>query len=134
MLRALAGVCCVILASSGCTRHAREQSGLCAPPREVAADDAGGQASDPAAVADALVAGHPIADGDPIARVLPVDAIPAIDAPVYVTASKAGFMRDNEPVLGVVHNGIAKAFSLWHLDRHEIVNDDFDGAPVAVTW
>jgi hypothetical protein len=28
-----------------------------------------------------------------------------------------------------VHNGIAKAFSWWHLDRHEIVNDDFAGAP-----
>ena len=27
-----------------------------------------------------------------------------------------------------------RAYSTWQLDRHEIVNDTFDGRPVAVTW
>ncbi len=43
-------------------------------------------------------------------------------------------MRDNEPVVGVIHNGVAKAYSIWHLDRHEIVNDEFGRDPVVVTW
>ena len=43
-------------------------------------------------------------------------------------------MRDDEMVIGVVHNGIARAYSAWYLDRHEIVNDVVGGDPVAVTW
>ena len=73
-------------------------------------------------------------EGDPIVTLLPPDGIPAIDRPRFAPASKAKFMRENEPVLGVVHNGIAKAYSLWHLDRHEIVNDEFGADPLAVTW
>ncbi len=73
-------------------------------------------------------------EGAPIVTLLPPDGIPAIDRPRFVPASKAKFMRDDEPVVGVVHNGIAKAYSIWHLDRHEIVNDKFGPDPVAVTW
>lgn len=73
-------------------------------------------------------------DGDPVVTVLPPDAIPAIDDPEMVPAKKAGFMQKDEPVLGVVHDGVAKAYSLWHLDRHEIVNDRLGDTPVAATW
>ena len=73
-------------------------------------------------------------EGDPIVTLLPPDGIPAIDRPKFAPASKAKFMQENEPVLGVVHNGVAKAYSIWHLDRHEIVNDDFGADPLAVTW
>ncbi len=73
-------------------------------------------------------------DGDPIVTLLPPDGIPAIDNPRFAPASKSKFMHEGEPVLGVVHNGIAKAYSIWHLDRHEVVNDDFGGDPLAVTW
>lgn len=73
--------------------------------------------------------------GDPVVEVLPPDAIPAIDDPKFVSAKKANkFMQKNEPVLGVVHEGEAKAYSLWHLDRHEIVNDTLKETPVGVTW
>lgn len=73
-------------------------------------------------------------DGDPIVTLLPPDGIPAIDKPRFAPASKSKFMQDGEPVVGVVHNGVAKAYSIWHLDRHEVVNDDFGGDPLAVTW
>lgn len=69
--------------------------------------------------------------------VLPKDAIPAIFNPEFVSGSEADAqMRDNEPVLGIVDpvTGEAKAYSLWQLDRHEIVNDRLGGKPVAVTW
>lgn len=62
------------------------------------------------------------------------DAIPAIDEPQFVAGDQADFMKPEETVLGVVLNGVAKAYSLWHLDRHEIVNDWFGETPLAVTW
>ena len=72
--------------------------------------------------------------GDPVVTVLPPDAIPAIDDPEFVPAAKVRFLQDDEPVLGVVHEGVAKAYSLWHLDRHEIVNDRLGDTPIAATW
>lgn len=73
-------------------------------------------------------------EGDEVARLLPPDAIPAIDDPELVPVSEADFMSPDEPVLGLVRDGVAKAYSIWHLDRHEIVNDRIAGDPVAVTW
>ena len=76
-----------------------------------------------------------VVDGAPLYTVLPVDAIPAIDDPQYVQADEAAaFLKPDEPVLGVTGGGEAKAFSLWQLNIHEIVNDVIGGTPVAVTW
>lgn len=72
--------------------------------------------------------------GDKVSTLLPPDAIPSIDDPRFVPASEADFMQPGEPVVGVVQNGVAKAYSIWHLDRHEIVNDRIGDDPVAVTW
>lgn len=71
---------------------------------------------------------------DPVYTLLAPDAIPSIDAPEFVGVAEATFMRDEEPVIGIVSGGVAKAFSTWHLDHHEIVNDTIGGKPVAVTW
>jgi hypothetical protein len=73
-------------------------------------------------------------DGDRVHMLLRPDAISAIDEPHFVRASEATFMRDDEPVVGVIAGGVAKAYSTWHLDHHEIVNDTLAGKPVAVTW
>jgi hypothetical protein len=73
-------------------------------------------------------------NGDRVHTILRPDAIPSIDQPQFVRASEASFMRDDEPVVGVVQNGIAKAYSTWHLDHHEIVNDQVGGKAIAVTW
>ncbi len=72
--------------------------------------------------------------GDRVYNILPPDGIPAIDDPHLVGADEADFMKDDEPVVGIARNGEAKAYSLWGLDRHEIVNDVIDGEPIAVTW
>lgn len=68
--------------------------------------------------------------------VLQPDAIPAIDNPQFVPAAAADrFMKDNEPVLGIFDGEVAKAYSLWQLDRHEIVNDRTAKlGSFAVTW
>ena len=74
-------------------------------------------------------------DGDPIYRLLPPNAIPAILDPEYVSGEEADQqMQDHEPVMGLVMNGRAMAYSLWQLDAHEIVNDVVNGTPIAVTW
>ncbi len=62
------------------------------------------------------------------------DRIPAIDEPQMLPASQADFMADEELILGVTAEGEARAYSLWHLDRHEIVNDWLGGDPIAATW
>jgi hypothetical protein len=77
-----------------------------------------------------------IGDGTMV-TVLPKDAIPAIRNPEFISREQAEpLMADDEPVLGLVdpQTGQAKAYSLWHLDRHEIVNDRIGGQPIAVTW
>lgn len=65
--------------------------------------------------------------------VLPRDAIRSIDKPVFEAASKAK-LDEHEPVLGLVGEREQRAYSTWQLDRHEIVNDVFEGRPIAVTW
>ncbi len=72
--------------------------------------------------------------GSRVRTLLPPDAIPAIDDPRFVPAASAGFMRDDEPVIGVVIDGQTRAYSTWHLDRHEIVNDHVGDSAIAVTW
>lgn len=70
---------------------------------------------------------------DSLHVVLPRDAIPAIDKPSFEPAARAK-LDDREPVLGIVGEREQRAYSTWQLDRHEIVNDVFDGKPIAVTW
>ena len=72
-------------------------------------------------------------EGDKVHELLPPDAIPSIDKPRFGGAD-ARYMRNEEPVIGVVRGGVAKAYSIWHLDRHEIVNDRIGDDPIAVTW
>ena len=76
-----------------------------------------------------------VIQGSPILTVLPVDAIPALDNPKYVSVAEADrFMRPDEPVLGITHGKAAKAYSTWQLNHHEIVNDSLGDLPLAVTW
>ena len=71
---------------------------------------------------------------DSIVRVLPKDAIPAIDRPIFVDADEEDFMDDNELVIGVSDGFESKAYSTRLLDVHEIVNDRIGSTPIAVTW
>jgi len=73
--------------------------------------------------------------GDDVYQVLPVGAIPAIDDPSFVSGAAANAqMSPGEPVLGIVLDGEAHAYSLWQLDAHEIVNDEIKGTAIAATW
>jgi Protein of unknown function (DUF3179) len=75
-----------------------------------------------------------LAQSEQLHVVLPRDAIPSIDKPTFEPASTARSLDNREPVLGIVGEHEQRAYSTWQLDRHEIVNDMFDGRPIALTW
>ncbi|UCH76246.1 MAG: DUF3179 domain-containing protein [Rhodospirillales bacterium] len=64
----------------------------------------------------------------------PRDGIPPIDDPRFVPVPQVTDLTDTEPVIGVVIDGVAKAYPLRILIWHEIVNDVVDDVPVAVTF
>ena len=71
-------------------------------------------------LSDSLLDARKILSGGP-----PRDGIPAIDNPQFITATDANWLSDDARVMGVLHNGIAKAYPIAILDWHEIVNDRF---------
>jgi len=93
----------------------------------LASTDARAQRSEPTV--------HGVFDGDSMYTVLPPNTIPAIMAPEFVSGQEAmAQMQPDEMVLGVQIEGDARAYSLWQLDAHEIVNDTVGGVPLAATW
>ncbi len=62
------------------------------------------------------------------------DGIPAIDNPKFVKAKQAKFIKDDDRVIGLAMNGMAKAYPIKILNWHEIVNDKIGGSPVVVTF
>jgi hypothetical protein len=64
----------------------------------------------------------------------PKDGIPAILDPRFLPAKEAAFLEDHDPIIGVVEEGVAKAYPLRILTWHEVVNDRLGEKPVAVTY
>jgi uncharacterized protein DUF3179 len=62
------------------------------------------------------------------------DGIPAIDRPRFAAVREIRFLKAAEPVIELVAGGQVKAYPLQILIWHEIVNDEIDGVPVAVTF
>lgn len=63
-----------------------------------------------------------------------MDGIPALTDPKFVPAADATWLRDTDRVVGVVHNGEAKAYPTSILLWHEAVNDTVGGKPYLVTF
>ena len=64
----------------------------------------------------------------------PRDGIPALTEPKFMTVTEATMLRDDEQVLGVFINGVAKAYPTRILSWHELVNDYYRDLPVLVSW
>ena len=62
------------------------------------------------------------------------DCIPSIDQPVFLPTGEVQYLREDDLVLTVTHNGKTRAYPTRILDRHEIVNDMFGTDPVAITY
>lgn len=80
-------------------------------------------------LSESLVPPELIEAGGPIK-----DGIPALDKPKFITAGDAGFLAADDAILGLDHNGIAKAYPIRILNWHEVVNDTFADAPILVTF
>ena len=65
----------------------------------------------------------------------PKDGIPSIDDPKFIEQGEAdSWLGNQEPVIALEVNGVAKAYPLQILIYHEIANDKIAGKPVAVTF
>ena len=64
----------------------------------------------------------------------PKDGIPSIDDPKFVIAKDAHFVSDTDVVIGLEIDGDARAYPLFIMVWHEIVNDEVGGIPVSVTY
>ncbi len=65
----------------------------------------------------------------------PPDGIPSIDAPRFQSVQSASqWLAPDDVVLGVEHNGEAKAYPIRILNHHEIANDTIGGTPIAATY
>lgn len=72
---------------------------------------------------------------DIISGGVPRDGIPPIDNPAYDPVDVArDWLQPQSPVVAFSLNGIARAYPLAIMTRHEIVNDVVGGEPVAVTF
>ena len=68
-----------------------------------------------------------------VEQILPRGRIAAVLDPQFVTAAEAE-LPDDAWVLGVAVDGVAKAYSLNLLNRHEVVNDRTGDAAYAAVW
>lgn len=78
---------------------------------------------------DALVAEDQIKRGGP-----PRDGIPSIDKPEFVSVNAVDYLKADDRVLGLVINNEARAYPVSILNWHEIVNDEFAGQAVAISY
>jgi len=62
------------------------------------------------------------------------DGIPAITDPKMVPADEANYLVSADRVVGVVFDGIARAYPLCILYQHEVVNDTVGSQPVVITY
>ncbi len=81
------------------------------------------------------IAPSPLVEADQIVSGgVPPDGIPPIDDPTFVLATGAPKLAPQEPVIAVEINGVSKAYPVRIMTWHEVVNDEFAGAPVLVTY
>ncbi len=69
-----------------------------------------------------------------ISRAAGEDAIPALVAPPLVAVEDARYLADNEPVIALEQDGVARAYPLQILVLHEVVNDTVAGRPLLISY
>ncbi|MDZ7685377.1 MAG: DUF3179 domain-containing protein [Gammaproteobacteria bacterium] len=94
---------------------------LCVPAS--AATKNGFELEDPLIPVDEIISGGP-----------PRDGIPAINEPTFVDPDEAGFMDEDDRVMGVVIDGVARAYPIKILNWHEAVNDKISTQHFIVTY
>ncbi len=52
----------------------------------------------------------------------------------FLKSDKSIILRPDDRILGMTYQGISKAYPIKILNHHEIVNDQFAGEPVVITF
>lgn len=78
---------------------------------------------------NAIVSQEEILSGGP-----PKDGIPALLSPDFVSVEQAGYLDDDDQIIGVVIKGQARAYPIKILNWHEAVNDTVANQPLVVTF
>jgi hypothetical protein len=79
-------------------------------------------------LSDLLIPSDQIMSGGP-----PKDGIPALDRPKFEPIVQSDF-GENSRVIGIVNDGLAKAYPIGILNWHEIVNDEIGDLDIVVTY
>jgi len=58
----------------------------------------------------------------------------AVHDPQFIAASAAGFLHDDDRVIGLMAGGTAKAYPAAILSQHGLVEDRSPSGPIAITW
>jgi hypothetical protein len=90
-----------------------------------------------AGIATAVVQGQSSAQAQtPAQSKTPPGPMPyvAILDPQFIPALEAGFLQDDDIVIGVARGTVAKAFPAADLTQHGSVNDEMPDGPIEVTW
>lgn len=61
-------------------------------------------------------------------------AFAPLDQPEFLEAEEAGYLADDELVLGLEWQGQARAYPVSMLTYHHVINDAVDGRPVLITY
>ena len=64
----------------------------------------------------------------------PRDGIPSIDQPRFLRAGQASFLKPDDRVLGLVFDGVARAYPIKILNFHEIVNDKINQQAIVISY
>lgn len=57
-----------------------------------------------------------------------------VDHPQFVPASEAGFLANDDLLIGIARRGVVKAYPAADLAQHGVVQDQMPDGPIAVTW
>ena len=64
----------------------------------------------------------------------PKDGIASIDRPRFVSVEKNNHVNDDDKVIGLIRNGVAKAYPIFIMERHEVVNDKFGEENILISY
>lgn len=62
------------------------------------------------------------------------EGVPSIENPQFLSSANTSYLADQDLVIGVYVNGIAKAYPVKVMNYHEIINDQFGKEHIAVTY
>ena len=62
------------------------------------------------------------------------DCIPSIDNPKFISPDEVTFLDDEDFVIGLEYEGVARAYPIKIMNMHEIVNDTIQEKPIAITF